>query len=719
MDSIPSQPPQNGHAQKASSRIPPWQDRRESEAAPFDASPPYAALFDAIGVPAVYCDGSFVVRALNPAARAAIAALETETGTSPDDVLGESVDVLLQLTVAQRKMLRGAEAPVSIAGALVGKRPVTATPFGEGKRRGYCIHWSEPTAADSLTESKAAMIELSPQGAMFTDREGIIRYANASARGILQRVAKHLPIDPEQIVGTSIDRFHADPSHQQMILSDPTNLPYFAEIKLGTEVVSLQIVAVRDEHGEYVGTMSAWEVITGQVKSREEEAMLRQMVDSAPYNVFLCSPELTIKYVNSTAKKTFTRLEEHLGRKASQLVGSDVAVFFPDDAEALTPVLASPKKLPFKTEIAIGPETVALSVIALRDAAGGFVGPMITWEIVTETVEMRRREEEAQAREKQRSEELSAKVQCILEVVSAAGRGDLTREVTVSGADAVGQMGEGLAKFFADLRASIGSIAENAQALASSAEELTNVSEQMSRDAQATSSQASLVSGASEQVNRSVQTVAAGTEQMSASIRDIAKNATDAARVATSAVSVAESTNGTIAKLGESSAEIGKVIKVITSIAQQTNLLALNATIEAARAGEAGKGFAVVANEVKELAKETAKATEDISQKIEAIQTDTRRAVAAIAQISTIINQINDIQASIASAVEEQTATTNEISRNIAEAARGSSEITETITAAARAAQNTNTGASDTQAAAGELSRMAADLQRLVVRFTY
>jgi methyl-accepting chemotaxis protein len=156
---------------------------------------------------------------------------------------------------------------------------------------------------------------------------------------------------------------------------------------------------------------------------------------------------------------------------------------------------------------------------------------------------------------------------------------------------------------------------------------------------------------------------------------------------------------------------------VITSIAEQTNLLALNATIEAARAGEAGKGFAVVANEVKELAKETAKATEEIGQKIDTIQNDTRGAVEAIRQIGLVIGQINDIAGTIASAVEEQSSTTNEISRNVAEAAKGSGEIAQNITSVAKAALSTTQGASNAQQAAAELSRMAAELQQLVSRY--
>ena len=304
-----------------------------------------------------------------------------------------------------------------------------------------------------------------------------------------------------------------------------------------------------------------------------------------------------------------------------------------------------------------------------------------------------------------------------MEAANRMAEGDLSQRLEVSGRDELGRTGTALDRLFVKIRTVLSSLGEDASQLAGASEDLSRLSQEMSSNAEETSAQANVVSAASEQVNANVQTVAIAVEELTASVREIASNANDAASIASSAVERAEATNTTISKLGASSAEIGKVINVITAIAEQTNLLALNATIEAARAGEAGKGFAVVANEVKELAKETASATEEIRQRIAAIQDDSGQAIEAIGDISDIIENINEIQATIATAVEEQTATASEIGRNIAEAARGSSEIASSIAGVAEAAHSTSEAASSALDAASGLAEMAARLRRSVDQF--
>jgi methyl-accepting chemotaxis protein len=296
---------------------------------------------------------------------------------------------------------------------------------------------------------------------------------------------------------------------------------------------------------------------------------------------------------------------------------------------------------------------------------------------------------------------------------------DLTVASGVTSKDEVGQMASALEVAQHNLRGVMASVVASADTVAASADELSASAVQIAAAAEETSVQASAVASASEQVSGSVETVAAGAEEMDAAIREIAKNAIEAAKVAAGAVNAAQLTNETIGRLGVSSEEIGNVVKMITTIAEQTNMLALNATIEAARAGSMGKGFAVVANEVKELAQATTKATDEIVARIETIQKDTSDAVMAIGEIAHVIGSINDFNLTIASAVEEQTATTNEMSRNVAEAAGGSGEISSNIAGVAAAATETTQAVAHTLTATDELAHQAADLRAQVNSFVY
>ena len=314
---------------------------------------------------------------------------------------------------------------------------------------------------------------------------------------------------------------------------------------------------------------------------------------------------------------------------------------------------------------------------------------------------------------------LSRPLRGVAAALARVATGDLTARAEIRGEDEIAQMTRALHTALDKLSAAFATIGAGVDALARSSEELTSIGSTMGASAEATSQQAGVVAAASEQAGKNIHTVASGTEEMSVTVKEIAKNAADAARVATTAVSQAQLTTELVGKLGRSSDEIGNVLKVITSIAEQTNLLALNATIEAARAGEAGKGFAVVANEVKELAKETARATEDIGKKIATIQADTGSAVSAIGEITIVIGQINDIQGTIASSVEEQAATTNEIGRNMAELAQASGEIARNVTSVAGSAGATADCSSQTRAAATSLADLARSLDLQMQQFHY
>ncbi|MFT7518236.1 MAG: methyl-accepting chemotaxis protein [Kiritimatiellia bacterium] len=686
----------------------------------------------------------FAITWLNDAAQDAFGLVEEQLqssfGVDAGDVVGFSFLRFFGDMARAERVLKQKRSFPWTSDVQVGESTVSVevnAAFSGRKVQQYLVHWdvssddADGAETDVLTQASVdaariqSMVDKMPINILLADLDFNIVYANESSVRTLEGLAQYLPIPVSEVVGSSIDIFHKHPTHQRRLLADPTNLPHTARVALGPEILELQVDAIFDNDGNYTSPMVSWSLVTEQVaaekakkKAEAETSRIQSMVDNMPINILLADLDFNIVYVNKASLKTLEPLQRYMPIPVSEIVGTNMDVFHKRPSHQRR-MVGDPANLPHTAKVRLGPETLELEVSAIYDADGNYVNAMVAWSVITEQVEVERQKRALMADAERKAKELHDKVNLLLEVVSAASSGDLTQQVTVSGEDAIGQMGEGLAGFLVVLRESMASIGQTSTSLAGAAEELTATGGALSQNVSETNEQAESLASSADHVSSNVEAVASAAEEMTASISEIAQNANKAAEVAQRAVVMAKETDDTINQLGVASNEIGEVIKVITSIAQQTNLLALNATIEAARAGEAGRGFAVVANEVKELAKETARATKDIGHKIEAIQDNTGSAVAAIRDIGLIIHQISEIQDNIASAVEEQSAVTNEISRNAVIASSSTTEISESTKVVAEAAVQSKAAVNDVQGATDELARMAIDLEHLVSKFTY
>ena len=727
------------------------------------------SVLDGLPTRVMLADTNLVITYANPATVEGLRALADWIPVSPDDLVGSSLDIFHKDPSYQRGLLADPEMCLPRQAMIkVGPETldltVAAVYDDEGTYVGAMATWdlvTEKLALEQQVARVTSMMENSPTNMMFADRDFTITYMNPASLETLRGLQEHLPVPVDKIVGTSLDVFHKSPDYQRGILSDEAQLPRRANISVGPETLDLLVSAIRDQDGEYIGAMATWEVITSKLKAEAERN--DAMADANAFNKTLAvlagatTREEAIQNTLDAVREEFgwaygsfwaidesdglLHFDSESGDAGPEFRQVTLAATFAEGV-GLSGRAWQSRDLFFTPDIGQMTDCVRAPVAQRVGVKSGLcfpvmidgqvVGTMDFFMLETITPSSQRLETlrnvgrlvsqafsriTKESTDREQAAELAAKVEAVLDVVQSAVDGDFTREISVSGDDAVGQLAGGLSSLLATLRESMASIGQTADALGVAAEQLTILSQGMGDGASVTSDKAASASSSSSEVSASIQTVASAAEEMTASIREIAQNATEAASVATGAVGVASQAQDTVASLGESSAEIGQVIKVITSIAQQTNLLALNATIEAARAGDAGKGFAVVANEVKELAKETAKATEDIGRKIEAIQGDTSGAVSAISEISEVIGRINDIQTTIASAVEEQTATTNEIARSVTEAAGGANGIADDISQVASAADDTRQGAQNTLQSATELSTMAAELKAQVGRF--
>ncbi len=476
-------------------------------------------------------------------------------------------------------------------------------------------------AAAALQAVSRAALDALCTNVFLADRELKLVYMNKHAESSLKKMAPVLKemygVGVEEMLGMPIHRFHHDPERIERILNNPDALPMRTTFQLGEILLEAHISRMHDPEGEWLGWVVHWEDVTETAKRAEENARLRSFIEHAANAVLQVNEGFVVQYCNRAAERLFRENEASFRE--------------------------------------IWPEFDAAHLIGMHFAGlARAVG--LTPEALSDPAKLPYR--------------------------TTQQVGELTFRISVSAILDDENQFTGLSIEWQNITADAGihrAASDTMNRLAESAATLREISGKMAQEAQKTSEQCNSVSVSSEEISRNVNGVAGAIEEMNASIKEIAERAADAAHVAGRAVDVSHKTNKLIENLGENSEQINQIIKVINSIAQQTKLLALNAAIEAARAGEAGKGFAVVANEVKELARETARATEDITPKIEAIQEDTRRSVEAIRSVVQIIQKIDEIANTIAVAVEEQATTSEEISRNVSEAAKGTELIAESV----------------------------------------